>query len=443
MHKPGDSRAQAARVVELVLAEGRTLESALALVAPGPAQRATVQSLAYGTIRWDPELEVVLPLMLSRPLASLDPSLRALLLVGLYQLMHGETPEHAAVAETVEAARLIGQARAAGLVNAILRRFLRERAALLETARRNDAAVYAHPHWLIEALRRDWPKQWKAVLAAGNEHPPMWLRVNLRRCSVEDYRARLAEAGFEAERAPFAPAALRLAQPVDVTRLPGFEAGDASVQDLAAQLVAPMLDVKPGMRVLDACAAPGGKACQLLETVPGLASLTALELDPTRAKRIHDNLGRLGLAADVVVGDATEPSSWWDGRPYDRILVDAPCSGTGVIRRHPDIKALRRPADIPALVGTQRRLLAALWPLLAPGGRLVYASCSVLRAENSGVIAAFLADTTDAVESGESARLIVQGALGAPGPGPGPGHAILTGMAGADGFYYACLDKRA
>jgi 16S rRNA (cytosine967-C5)-methyltransferase len=441
MREPARLRAAAARVVAGVLHDGRTLEVALAQAAAPPAQRAAVQSLAYGAIRWQPELDALLSLMLSRPKGELDPAVHALLLVGLHQLMHGETPEHAAVAETVEAARELGQARAAGLVNALLRRLLRERAALVEQAHRNEAARWAHPQWFIDAVRRDWPPHWQAILAAGNEHPPLWLRVNARRTDAARYRERLAAAGFESEACGFAPEALRLARPVDVARLPGFAEGDVSVQDAAAQLAAPLLEARAGHRVLDACAAPGGKTCHLLETVPGLGEVVALDVDGARTRRIEENLSRLGLAARVVVGDAADPAAWWDGRPFDRILLDVPCSGTGVIRRHPDIKVLRRPADIPALAAMQLRLLEAAWPLLAAGGRLVYASCSVLRAENASVIAAFIAADRGAVDVTESASLFEHGALQA--PGPGPGHAILPGAAGTDGFYYACLRKQA
>jgi 16S rRNA (cytosine967-C5)-methyltransferase len=294
---------------------------------------------------------------------------------------------------------------------------------------------------LIDALRADWPGDWEAVLAANNRHPPMWLRVNARHGSRDAYRARLSEAGLDATDSPFAPEALRLAQPVDVARLPGFAQGDVSVQDAAAQLAAALLGARPGERVLDACAAPGGKACHVLETTPQLGSLTTLDSDPGRAARIDENLSRLGLSATVVVGDAGDPGSWWDGRPFDRILLDVPCSGTGVIRRHPDIKLLRRGTDIPALAAAQARLLKALWPLLAPGGRLVYASCSVLQEENAGVVGPFLVDTPGAVDVTESARLPVVGLPSA--PGPGPGYALLTGAADTDGFYYACLKKQA
>lgn len=434
-------RAAAARVAMAVLRDGRNLEEGLDAEPAAGRERATLQSLAYGTIRWFFELDACLALLTDRPPERLDPPVRCLLLVGLYQLAHGRTPAHAAVAETVEAVRVLGRPRASGLVNAVLRRFQRERDLLVQRAHRDPQARHAHPWWLIEAIRRDWNERAEAILESDNLHPPMWVRVNARRVDASAYRARLAEAGLDASPCAFAPEALRLAQPVDVRILPGFAEGDVSVQDAAAQLAPRLLALDAGMRVLDACAAPGGKACHVLELQPGLAELVAVDIDPGRATRIRDNLARLGLAASVKVGDATEPAGWWDGKPFDRILLDVPCSGTGVIRRHPDIKLLRRPADIPAFAARQQALLEAAWPMLVPGGRLLYASCSVLRAENAAVVEAFLAARPEAVEMTESARLFLPAPL--PECGRGPGLALPTGAADTDGFYYACLDKRA
>jgi 16S rRNA (cytosine967-C5)-methyltransferase len=269
----------------------------------------------------------------------------------------------------------------------------------------------------------------------------MWLRVNAARTSLADYRAELTRAGMESQTCSFAPEALRLARPVEVGRLPGFADGRVSIQDAAAQLAARLLHAQPGMRVLDACAAPGGKACHLLELEPGLGELVALDVDPARVGRIGENLARLGLAATVLVGDACAPAAWWDGRPFDRILLDVPCTGTGVIRRHPDIKLLRQPGDVAQFADRQQRLLAAAWPLLAPGGWLVYATCSVLQAENASQVARFLAANPAAVDVTESARLFWPAQP--PATGPGPGVALLTGAADTDGFYYACIEKRA
>jgi 16S rRNA (cytosine967-C5)-methyltransferase len=441
MDSAPQARALATRVVLAVARDGRNLEDALTGAGPGPALKATVQSLAFGTIRWYPELEFCLKVLSGRPLDRLDPEVRALALVGLYQLAHGETPPHAAVGETVEATRPLGRPRAAGFINAILRRFLRERESVLATVHGNPAARFAHPAWMVQAFERDWPEHFQSILHAGNGHPPMWLRVNARRATTTDYQARLVDAGIDSVGCAFVPEALRLSRPVEVARLPGFAEGQVSVQDAAAQLAARFLDARPGMRVLDACAAPGGKACHVLELVPGLEELVALDLDPGRVGRITDNLDRLGLAATVVTGDACAPAGWWDGQPFDRILVDAPCTGTGVIRRHPDIKLLRHPGDVEAFVNRQRNLLAAVWPLLRPGGRLVYATCSVLKAENAELVEGFLSGNPEAAEVTESARLFWPAQP--PVAGPGPGVALLTGAADTDGFYYACFEKRA
>ncbi len=403
--------------------------------------RPATQSIAFGTVRWYFELDACLAALLDRPDSKLDPEVRALILVGLFQLLHGATPEHAAVSETVEATRALGRPRAAGLVNALLRRFQRERAAILAGAHRDPVARLAHPAWMLEAIGREWPGQQEAIAAAGNAEPPMWLRVNERRCSRDEYLARLEAAGLPATPCDFAPQALRLGTPVAVDLLPGFANGDASVQDAAAQLAARFLAPEPGMRVLDACAAPGGKACHLLELNPQLAELVALDIDADRATRIESNLSRLGLEARVIVGNAGNAAAWWDGRPFERILLDVPCSGTGVIRRHPDVKLLRRPDDIPRFAAQQAALLRSCFALLAPGGRLAYVSCSILSAENARVVGSFLDSGAGAVDVTESARLLLPGIL--PWRVAGPGCALPSGAADADGFYYACLEKRA
>ena len=433
-------RAAAARAVAAVAGKGQRLESALIDVVPGRAQRPAIQSLTFGTVRWYFELDACLTLMLDRPDAALDPQIRALSLVGLYQLAHGATPAHAAVAETVEATRVLGWPRAAGLVNALLRRFQREGEAIMSKAHERPEARYAHPAWLLDAFARDWPELWPGIVAAGNAEPPMWLRVNRRQGSREEYRARLAEAGMTAESCAFAPEALRLSEPVNVGELPDFAEGAVSVQDAAAQLAPYWLAAGAGMRVLDACAAPGGKACHVLELESGIAELVALDIDLARSARIEANLSRLSLTATVIIGDAAT-TAWWDGRAFDRILLDVPCSGTGVIRRHPDIKLLRRPDDIARFAATQLALLRSVYSMLAPRGRLLYASCSVLRAENAAVVGEFLATEPTASDATESARLLLPGV--APVQGPGPGCVLPSGAADADGFYYACLEKRA
>jgi 16S rRNA (cytosine967-C5)-methyltransferase len=438
------ARAAAARAVASVLAAGRTLEAALpgaALPAFGTVDRAQVQALAYGTVRWCLRLRRIATGLLARRWEDHPPELQALLLVGLYQLESARTPPHAAVSATVEASRLVGQARAAGLVNACLRRFQRERDELVARADATPAGRTAHPEWLVAALERDWGGATPGILEVNNAHPPLWLRANARRTGAEALATALAAAGHPSTPCAFAPRALKLERPVDVRELAPFVAGECSVQDAAAQLAAPLLDARPGQRVLDACAAPGGKTCHLLEEVPGV-EVVALDVESARAARIRENLARLGLEAAVTVGDALA-DDWWDGRPFDRILLDVPCSGTGVIRRHPDIKLLRRAADVGPLVERQRALLAAQWRRLAPGGRLVYSSCSVLVAENAGVVGAFLAEAADAVDVTESARLSIPGLPRSPAARiPGPGLALLPGPSDTDGFFYACLEKR-
>lgn len=426
------ARAAAARAVAAVLGPGRSLDEDLGAAVAGLSgpDRALAVQLAYGTLRLYPRLERWAGLLLARPLPAREAEVRALLALGLYQLEASRVPDHAAVAATVEAARSLGRARHAGLLNACLRRWLRERDTLKARVARDPEVIHAHPRWWLDALAGDWPRDWEAMVAANNQQAPMWLRVNAARGSRADWLARLQAEGAAAEPWDPAPEALRLAAPMPVEVLPGFAAGDVSVQDGAAQLAAGLLAPAAGMRVLDACAAPGGKACHLLERHPGL-DLTALDVAPDRLERVRENLARLGLAAKVVAGDAADPAGWWDGRPFDRILLDAPCSGSGVIRRHPDIKLLRRPGDVAQLAARQAAMLDALWPLLAPGGRLLYATCSVLKPENSAQAAAFLARHPEA-------RALD---LGEPGWGrrSGPGRQLLSGEAGVDGFYYACL----
>jgi 16S rRNA (cytosine967-C5)-methyltransferase len=326
----------------------------------------------------------------------------------------------------------LGKSWAASLINAVLRTYLRDSERLLNQARSEETARYAHPEWLLAELKQAWPEDWQAIVAANNARAPMTLRVNARQLSREDYLVRLEKAGIQAEPAPYTCHGITLPQPIEVSSLPGFKEGHVSVQDAAAQLAAPLLEVQPGQRVLDACAAPGGKAAHILETCPELALFVAIERDPSRVLILEDTLKRLQLEAQVVQADATCPEDWWDGNPFDRILLDTPCSGTGVIRRHPDIKRLRRKTDLPALVDEQARLLGALWPLLREHGRLVYVTCSVLPAENQERITAFF-------EQHPEARAP---AIHAPWGRPrGAGRQILPGEANMDGFFYSVLMK--
>ena len=397
-----------------------------------------LRALCYDTVRWYLRLDALLSRLLARPNQSMTPEIHALALIGLCQLLYTDIPAHAAVDETVNAARVLNQPRAAGFLNAVLRRCQRDGAKLAAGVDRDPAARHAHPRWFVDMLAADWPDTYEEILSANNRRPPFWLRVNRLRGSGEDYRALLETSGLRVADGLFENHALMLAEAVDVGELPGFGAGLVSVQDAAAQLAAHLLAPQPGDRVLDACAAPGGKACHLLELQPELAELVAVDVAQDRLVRVTENLERLGLAATIVVADAAEPVLWWDGRPFERILLDVPCSATGVIRRHPDIKLLRRATDIAALAVRQRALLDSAWTMLAPGGRLLYASCSALRAENAAVVDAFLRFETSAREVTADALPV----LGITAPKhQGAGYAIAAGTRGMDGFYYACLEK--
>jgi len=437
----GQARGLAARAVEGILLRGDTLDQALQRSLPATVQardRAQVQALVYGAVRWHHRHQCIIAQLLDRPLRRRDRVLEALLSVGLFELTEERQPAYAVVSACVEAARLVGKGRAAGLVNAALRRYRREADAILAGVLARDTGRYSHPQWLIDALRRQRPDEWTRVLDAAQGHPPMCLRVNRRRTSLADYRRQLAAAGLAAESLPGFPDALRLKTAVPVGELPGFAAGQVSVQDPASQLAADFLEPHPGHRVLDACAAPGGKAAHLLERTDDAIQLVAVDISDERTGLIRANLDRLGLSATVLAGDALEPATWWDGRPFDRMLVDAPCSATGVIRRHPDIKLLRRPQDIAPLAERQYRLLSVLWPLLRPGGRLLYSTCSVLAEENSGVVSRFLGSHDDA---GEYGSFTAPGVNRAAADG-GPGLQLLPGISGTDGFYYALIEKR-
>ncbi|HEX6993295.1 MAG TPA: 16S rRNA (cytosine(967)-C(5))-methyltransferase RsmB [Gammaproteobacteria bacterium] len=418
-------RAAAARAVAAVV-RGATLDDALS-AAPAPAGRdaALLRSLAYGACRWHHRLEWLAAELLDRPVAS--PELAALVRIGLLQLSAMRIPDHAAVSATVDAARAVGAPRAKGLVNAVLRRYLRERERLERAMADVPRARYSHPDWLIETVRAEHPGRWREILDANNAPPPMWLRVNARRGSRDAYLARLADAGIavvEHGRETWPDDAILLAEPVPMARLPGYAEGDVSVQDAGAQRVVERLGLEPGQRVLDACAAPGGKAAHMLERCD-LGELVAVDRDPARLDTARAMLARLGLAATLVHGDAASPADWWDGKPFDRVLIDAPCSALGVIRRHPDIKLLRTPDDLERAAALQASLLDALWPLLAPGGRLVYVTCTIVPRENGAQIDRFLSRHPDAVAAADF-----------------PPEQTLPGEADRDGFYYACIDKQ-
>ena len=428
-------RALAATVVFQTLSEGRSLADSLPSAIErlsDVSERALLQELSYGTLRWYPQLDGIAQLLLRKPFKRKDGDVFALLLVGLYQLMHLRVAPHAAVSLSVSAVDDLGKSWAKGLVNAVLRGYQRDPELLARACGKSSAAL-AHPDWLLEAFKRDWPQHWQTIAQANNARPPMTLRVNHRHVERDAYAAQLEQKSLHARAVDFAPEALLLDTPVDVLHLPGFARGWVSVQDAAAQLAAQLLDAQPGERVLDACAAPGGKSAHILECQPALGELVAVDRDAQRMRRVTENLQRLGLQAQCVVADVAAPADWWDGRLFDRILLDAPCSATGVIRRHPDIKVLRRETDVASLIEQQARLLNALWPLLRDGGTLVYATCSVLRGENEMQVGNFLVAHTDAQETPVST---------------GWGHAcvagrqILPGEANMDGFYYATLRKQ-
>lgn len=396
----GNVRAEAARLLTAILpAEGQggaSLSERLPPARERSCDPPLLQELVYGVCRYYNTLSWLVNRRLQKPLAAKDRDIELLLLVGVFQLLHTRIPDHAAIGETVAAARALGKDWATGFLNAVLRRIQREQDGIAaEIASASDPARLSHPQWFVDMLRTDWPQHWEAILAANNSRPPFCLRVNSRQVSRDEYLARLLAAEFTPTATTLSPDGIRLAQACDVYLLPGFAAGDVSVQDEAAQLCAQLFaPLPPGARLLDACAAPGGKTAHLAERFPD-ADILALDIDERRARRVDDNLERLGLAAKVQVADAGA-NGWWDGKPFDAILLDAPCSATGVIRRHPDSKWLRKKGDIARLARQQRTLLDALWTKLRPGGTLVYATCSVLREENVQVIADFLATHPDA-----------------------------------------------
>jgi 16S rRNA (cytosine967-C5)-methyltransferase len=434
------ARSLAAHAVARLLREGVTLDAALkdALVAADAKLHSSVRSLGYGAVRGYFRHEAILGKLLSTPVRSLDFLVRALLSVALYELEDERTPEYAVVDAAVQTAKATDAARASGLINAVLRRYLRERKTVDAEIASRPATRHAAPIWLADRFRADWPVRWTQLLAASDGQAPMWLRVNSRLKSTAEYLGQLQQAGIGARAEERVPYAIMLDSPCDVHELPGFSEGVVSVQDLGAQCVAFPLGLAPNQRVLDACAAPGGKTALIAEREPALKKLVAVDIDPHRLSRVRQNLSRENLTAEVLAGDATAPAKWWDGELFDRILLDAPCSGLGVIRRHPDIRLRKSPSDIDKLPGLQGRLLKATWELLAPGGRLVYVTCTVTRSENRDVIAAFL--------SGHPGASIVPSEAWEGWPGFGEadefGRQILPGEAGADGFYYAALTKQ-
>ena len=427
---PDPIRIQAARAL-LGVGRGQSLDAALAQALDRThAQAGLGRALVYTALRHAWSGAALARRLRSTPGRAPRAEIGAVLQIALAELRYMATPPHAAVSESVSAARAL-DAASAGFINALLRRYLRERDELEAAISQEPEARFDHPAWLIEHFREDWPAQLPQICAAGNCAAPMWLRVDARSNTRADYAAQLDALGMQTH-APESPAfALRLIDPVAVEVLPAFSAGAVSVQDAAAQRVVEALDPRPGQRVLDACSAPGGKSAALTERIAGL-DLTAIEREPGRAKRLRETFDRCRVTAKIVIEDAIEVARWWDGRLFDRILIDAPCTGTGVIRRHPDIKHLRRPEDLSAQIRDQARLLDALWPLLAPDGRLTYATCSILKAENQQQIASFLRRTPDA--RGAPIQLQAQTA-------PVSSWQNLPGAGDEDGFFYASLQR--
>jgi 16S rRNA (cytosine967-C5)-methyltransferase len=416
--------------------DGRSTEEALRAYEES-SQRAAIRAIALGSLRWYLRLAPAIDGLLSRP-QGVASEIRALLVVSAHQIEYSRNAPQATAHAAVDATRILGQGRASGLVNAVLRRFVAEKATLLSRVDRKLAPRTAHPQWLVKLLEQAWPESVEGILEANNEHPPLVLRVDLARKSRAAYIEELHAADIAGTPVGWAPAAVRLDRPVPVTLLPGFQEGMVSVQDAGAQLAAKLLDAQPRMRVLDACAAPGGKTGHLLEHTPDLGELVSIDVDEGRVARIQENLERLRRKALVKVADVRDPATFWDGQPFDRVLVDAPCSSTGVIRRHPDIKLLRRATDIPALIAVQEQILRSAFSVLAAGGRLVYCTCSLLPAENEEVVERLLA-------SEPSARVAAMPPAAAVAPGARDrniGIQLIPGsQAGTDGFYYACLEK--
>ncbi|WP_455201531.1 16S rRNA (cytosine(967)-C(5))-methyltransferase RsmB [Kaarinaea lacus] len=431
-----NTRALASRILVNVNIQGASLTDALAKHQSSLSNikdQGLLQELCFGVTRWWWRLDAIVTLLLDKPLKTKDSDIKHLLMIGLYQLQYMRVPDHAAVAETVAACLALKKAWAKNLVNAILRNYQRRTDQIALQLKDDPVAEYSHPQWLLETIKAAWPQQWQSVLQANNEKPPMVLRVNLRKITRTAYLEQLMAAGMSADELCFSESGLSLQVPVSVDQLPGFADGLVSVQDAAPQLAASLLQTAPKQRVLDVCAAPGGKTAHILESQPDLQELVAIDIDSERLDKVADNLQRLDLNAKLIVGDGQAPETWWDNREFDRILLDAPCSATGVIRRHPDIKQLRRASDIQQLVDIQQHILRAVWPLLRSGGIILYATCSILPQENEQQVREFLGAYPDAI------TVKIPGAWGI---SQEYGRQILPGQNGMDGFYYACIQKQ-
>ncbi|MGF1779447.1 16S rRNA (cytosine(967)-C(5))-methyltransferase RsmB [Vibrio nomapromontoriensis] len=421
-------RAVAANILFQVVDKGQSLSNALPAGQQQvkPRDQALLQEICFGALRILPRLESIASELMEKPLKGKQRVFHHLILVGIYQIGNMRIPAHAAVGETVEATKTLKGPKLRGLINAVLRNYQRNQEQLDEISMSHNAGKYGHPGWLLKLLQNSYPEQWADILEANNTKAPMWLRVNHQHHTRDEYLELLKNEGIDCTAHSEAQDALKLAAPCDVNNLPGFDKGWVSVQDAAAQLSLNYLQPQDGELILDCCAAPGGKTAHILERTTG-SKVVAIDCDETRLKRVHDNLQRLQLQATVVCGDARTPQEWWQGEQFDRILLDAPCSATGVIRRHPDIKWLRRAEDIAALAELQREIFDAMWQQLKSGGTMVYATCSITPQENVEQVKAFLARTSNAQ--------LVDSDINH------PGRQILPGEEDMDGFYYAVLKK--
>jgi 16S rRNA (cytosine967-C5)-methyltransferase len=433
---PANPRSVALAVILQVLEQGQNLDQSLNQQLgdlDDPRDRGLAQRLAYGVLRSLTALESLLKQLLNRPVRAKDRDIYYLLLLGLEQLWLESIPEHAVIFETGQVARHQRKPWAVALVNGVLRNFQRNRETLLGQLHTDPVAQYSHPQWLLSRMQQDWPEDWQELAHANNQPAPMWLRVNRGKATAAAYVEQHTDSLGPVTLCPFAADAICLSKPVPVESLPGFKDGVVSIQDPAAQLAAELLELAPGQRVLDACAAPGGKTAHILERQPDLGFVLAVDSSETRLQKLRDNLHRLELDCQILCADAGQPQSWWDSVPFDRILLDAPCSATGVIRRHPDIKWLRRNSDIARLADQQLQMLNSLWPLLKPGGMLVYATCSILAAENHELLNRFIGETTDLEVMPHDGRYGVSG---------NPGIQLLPHLDAADGFFYAQIRKQ-
>lgn len=436
MAKQSSVRQLAARAITRV-----TMGESLSSVLPSLQEKLSkkdqplLAELCYGTLRYYHRLDAWLKFLTEKPLKEKEQDIHNLILVGFYQLFYTRIPPHAAIGETVQATRSMGKAWARGLVNGILRNAQRRFEELNELEERSPVCGWSHPKWLINTIKKAWPEHYQAILSANNQPPPMTLRVNEQKIKPARYLKKLLDDCIQARQSTIAPQAITLNKPVSVDKLPMFHDGAASVQDESAQLAATLIQAKPGDHILDACCAPGGKTCHLLELYEG-TTVDALDANSLRLERVGENLRRLGLTANVLCGDATQPDSWFTGQPYDHILLDAPCSATGVIRRHPDIKLLRKAEDIETLAQLQQQILQAIWPLLKPGGTLLYATCSIMPQENNLQIEHFLSKTSDAKQ------LPIAGQWG---HDTGFGKQLFPSASGlpnsGDGFFYSLMVK--